>query len=444
MTFNLSKLQKHFFSVIWDDIGKTRSRGQRYALAFARLVVAVVRDMREGYYGQRAASLAYTSLVTFVPLLAIAFSVLKGFGVHDALEAPLRAYLAPLGDNSGEVAERLIAFIGNVNVGVLGAVGTGMLLFGVVSMMYKIEYAFNDIWRVTRARSFLRRVRDYLTVIFLAPLSLFLSVAMTASLQHADFAWKWLHLDLVDTAMQRVFATVPWMLFVLAFGALYGFMPNTRVQAVPALTAGLTTAVLWKLLGKAFALFVAGSASYAAIYSVFAVLILFMIWVYAGWTVVLIGASVTYYLQNPSNKAVSRRGRDLSLRLKERIALQACAELGRAFYKQNHGLTLHQLGTTLRMPAMAVRDVADDLLSAGIIALNAGTEEYIPARPFDATTVTELLDAIRAANEDGLLTAPRIHLSPHVSAVVKACEKAVRDKLGKQSLKQLALGSSEQ
>ena len=438
----LDKLGEKFFENFWGDALQTRTFLARAGLKTARLVVAVLRDVREGGFGPRAASLAYTTLVTFVPLLAITFSVLKGFGVHDALEPSLRAWLAPLGDEAGDISRRIIGFVENIKVGVLGAIGIAFLLFGVISMMKKLEDAFNDIWRVARARSFMRRIRDYMVVLLLAPLSLFLSVAMTTSLKHADFAWQWLSLDLVDGAMERVFSIVPWILFMLAFAALYIFMPNTRVKAVPGLVAGAVTAVIWKVLGKLFGIFVAGSASYAAIYSVFATLILFMIWVYAGWMVVLVGAAVSYYLQNPSNQSLSRSIKNLSLRVKEKIALQVCAEVGREFYKQQHGLSLAELSSRLKMPALAVFDVVEDLAKQGVLAAT-GTKvrQYIPGRPFDTTSINDMLLAIRSADETGVLRAQKIHASPAVNAAVKIAEKAMDKELGKFTLKQLATGS---
>lgn len=438
----LDKLGEKFFENFWGDALHTRTFLARGGLKTARFVVAVLRDVREGNFAQRAASLAYTTLVTFVPLLAITFSVLKGFGVHDALEPSLQAWLAPMGEEAGDIARRIVGFVENIKVGVLGAVGTALLLFGVISMMKKLEDAFNDIWRVVKARSFMRRIRDYMVVLLLAPLSLFLSVAMTTSLKHADFAWKWLELDLVDSAMERVFSVVPWVLFVLAFAALYIFMPNTRVKAVPGLVAGLVTAVIWKTLGKLFGMFVVGSASYAAIYSVFAALILFMIWVYAGWMVVLIGAAVGYYLQNPSNQSLSRAIKNLSLRVKEKIALQVCAEVGREFYKQQHGLTLSELSSRLKMPALAVFDVVEDLAGQGVLAATgAKVRQYIPGRPFDTTSINDMLLAIRSADETGILRAQKIHASPAVNAAVKIAEKAMDKELGKFTLKQLATGS---
>lgn len=441
---DIAKILKRAFDNLWEASFQPGTATGRFALRAARLCVAVARDISEGNYGQRAASLAYTTLVSFVPLLAIAFSVLKGFGVHDALRPSLQAFLSPLGAESADLTDRIIGFVENINVGVLGAVGTAFLIFGVISTLQKTENAFNEIWRVMRGRSFYKRIRDYMAVVLAGPLMMFLSIAMTTTLQHADAAWKWLRLDLVDTAMQNVFEIVPQILFILAFSALYGFMPNARVQPRAALAAGVTITVVWKILGIFFSFFVASSASYAAIYSAFAALVLFMIWVYMGWFTLLAGAAVAYYLQHPTNQGLSRHIKNLSLRVKEKIALQAVYEIGREFYKEGRGITLQTLSGRTHMPAQAVYDVIEDLVDQGLLAATGPAAPlFIPGRPFDETTVEDLLKAIRAADETPILRIDRVHGAPVVNALMKIHDKAIHDKLGKYTLKQLSLGSIE-
>ncbi|HYD19383.1 MAG TPA: YihY/virulence factor BrkB family protein [Patescibacteria group bacterium] len=440
----LYKLTKRLRDKLWEASFKPGTVTGRFGLRMLRLGIAVARDIHEGDYGQRAASLAYTTLVSFVPVLAIAFSVLKGFGVHDALLPSLKAFLAPLGPVSIELADRIVGFVENINVGVLGAVGTAFLIFGVVSTMQKTENAFNEIWRVLKGRTFFKRVRDYMAVVLAGPLLMFLSIAMSATLEHADVAWKWLHIDLVDSTMEHVFSVVPWVLFILAFAALYGFMPNARVKPLCALAAGATVSLVWKFLGAVFGLFVATSTSYAAIYSAFAALILFMIWVYVGWFTLLAGAAVSYYLQHPTNQGLSRHIKNLSVRVKEKIALQVCHDIGRAFYKDGKGIDLQHLASGLKMPALAVLDVIEDLSDQGILAATGtGAPHFIPGRPFDTTTIEDLLKAIRAADETPILRVDRVHGSPGVNTVVKLLDKALHDKLGKYTLKQLATGSIE-
>ncbi|MDE1152497.1 MAG: YhjD/YihY/BrkB family envelope integrity protein [Micavibrio sp.] len=444
MDLNLNKVSQNFFEKVFEGGLHPKSRAGLLSIRLLRLVVAVTRDMQEGNYAQRAASLAYTTLLSFAPLLAIAFSVMKGFGARDQLRPFLKSFLEPLGAQSAELADKISGFVENISVGVLGAVGVALLLYGTISMMQKIEEAFNDIWRVPNTRAFMKRMQDYLGVLLIGPLFLFLSVAMTAAVRHANVVYQWLHIDLVDSAMEQVFNVVPYFLFMLAFAALYMVMPNTRVRWVPALLAGFLTGIIWKVLGIMFGIFVTGSASYAAIYSAFAAIVLFMIWIYAGWMTLLAGAAICYYIQNPSNQALSRRVRSLSLRVKEKLALQICAEIGQAFYKQGHGMTLQQLALRLGIPALSVDDVVEDLVTQGILVLTGeDNPHYIPAVPFDTTSAAAVLEKIRAADEIAMLQLVRIKAFPAVDAAVENANKALEKALGTTTLKQLSLGSVE-
>lgn len=428
---------------MWE--GEHRHPVRRWSMATLRLSVAVLRDMGEGRFNERAASLSYTTLLSFAPLLAVTFSVLRGFGVRDALEPVLRSFLGPLGKNSEDITQKLIEFAEKIQINVLGVVGVTLLLWGVVVLMWKIERAFNDVWRVTETRSFVQRVRDYLSVLLIGPVLLFLSVGMTGALRHAGFVAAWLHIDLSSSGFETLFATVPYILFMFAFTALFMFMPNTRVKPAPALAAGLFTGIVWKILGKLFGVFVSSTGNVALIYSAFATMVLFMIWVYVGWMTVLAGAAVSYYLQNPSNQSMSRRIRNLSLRVKEKLALQICVEIGQALYKGEKPLTLQNLAAKLKIPALAVNDVTEDLIVTGVLAQSAEAgKPLMPARPFDATTVEDMMKSLRAADETGVLSLNKIHGSPAVDKVLKATEKAMHKELGKITLKQLALGSTEE
>ena len=447
MKFWLANFQAHYRRLgekLWEGDNVRHSHWRRLPIGVLRLTIAVLRDMREGRFDERAASLSYTTLLSFAPLLAVMFSVLKGLGVHDVIEPFLRSFLRPLGPSADDVTQRLVSFVENIQISVLGAVGVALLLWGVVAMMQKIEQAFNDIWRVSETRNMLQRLRDYLSVLMIGPVLLFLSMGMTAALRHANLVAGWLHIDLEGENFGIVFGAIPYLLFMLAFTALYMFMPNTRVRTGPALVAGLLTGIIWKILGKLFGIFVVGSASYAAIYSAFAAMVLFMIWVYAGWMTVLAGAAICYFLQHTSNQSMSRMFRNLSLRVKEKLALQVCVEIGQAFYKHDKPLTVAQLAARLRLPAIAVEDVTDDMVAMDILA-ETGRDGLclMPSCPFDTTSVEDMLKKLRAADEAGVLQLQKIQGSPAVNTVLKLQDKALHGALGKITLKQLALGSIE-
>lgn len=442
----ISALKNRFYNWVWDPSWQTKPFIVALPVYTLRVILAVVRDLQEGYLSLRATSLVYTTLLSFAPLLAICFSVLKGIGAHNQMDRFLNDFLEPLGDQGQQITQRIISFVDNIQIGVLGAVGVGLLIYSVIALMHKIETAFNDIWHVANTRSMTMRVRDYLSVLLIGPLLLFLSVGMTTAMQHAAMVNDWLDFDLVTVTFEETFKLVPYILFGLAFAALYMFMPNTRVRAVPALVAGFVTGIMWKVLGKLFGVFVTGSASYAAIYSAFAALVLFIIWLYVGWLIVLAGASICYYLQNPSNQALSRKALRLSARVREKAALQVCTEIAEAFYEQQKGMTVPRLAAKLRMPSVVIDQITRALTDAGILALaeTRRQQEYIPGRPFDETSVADMLLILRAADEEGVLSLESVRASETVKNAIQRAEAQMRQEMGKTTLKQLALRQIEE
>lgn len=434
----MANLIEDFDKNVWKNEVHEKPWHLRLPVLGARLLVAVARDIQDGSLSLRATSLVYTTLISLVPMLAICFSVIKGFGGTDQIEPFLRGLLEPLGTQGQDLVPHLLGFVNNINVGVLGAIGVAMLVFSVLSLMQQVETAFNQIWNVPNTRSLALRIRDYLSVLLVGPLFIFLSIGMTASLKYQDFMSRWLDFALVNSALEYVFLVLPFVLFTLAFTVIYMFIPNTRVRILPALAAGIVTAFAWKLLGLLFGLFVQGSGNYAAIYSAFAALVLFMIWLYLAWLIVLIGASITYYLQNPTNQRISRHFRQLSLRVKTKLALMLLADIGQVFYqKDGRPMPPALLAKRIRMPARAVEDVAQGLLKAGLLA---ETEEgYIPGRPFEETTLNDAFLMLRAADEsEGVSYGD---LKPHAAAdaVLDLQETALEKAFGAMTLKQLAL-----
>jgi membrane protein len=426
---------------IWDPAWQAKPFIVALPVYTLRVILAVARDLREGYLSLRATSLVYTTLLSFAPLLAISFSVLKGIGAHNQLDGFLADFLEPLGEQGQELTQRIISFVDNIQIGVLGAVGVGLLIYSVIALMHKIETAFNDIWHVANTRSMTVRVRDYLSVLLIGPLFLFLSVGMTTAMQHAALVNEWLDIDLVTATFEESFKLVPYILFGLAFAALYMFMPNTRVRAVPALIAGFVTGIVWKVLGKLFGVFVTGSASYAAIYSAFAALVLFIIWLYVGWLIVLAGASICYYVQNPSNQALSRQALRLSARVREKAALQVCTEIAEVFYEQQKGMTVPRLAAKLRMPSVVIEEITRALVDAGILALTMTKrqQEYIPGRPFDETSVVDMLLALRASDEEDVLSLESVRASEAVKGIMQRTEALMQQEMGQVTLKELAM-----
>ncbi|MFP4252803.1 MAG: YihY/virulence factor BrkB family protein, partial [Guyparkeria sp.] len=391
------QLYRQFDDRVWQRPLDTLPSWQRTGVKAIRLAIAVARDLAAGQLTLRAMSLVFTTLLAFVPLIAVSFSVLKGFGVHNQLRPTLENFLSPLGERAGEITDNVIGFVENIEVGVLGAVGVAFLLYTAISLVQKVEEAFNFTWNVPQSRTLVRKLSDYFSVMLITPLLAFLSLGITATLASTDLVQTLIAIEPLGTLYQWGTRMVPWILVIAAFCFVYMLMPNTRVRLGPALIGAAIAGIAWESLGHLFARFVVGSANYTAVYSGFAILLLFMIWLYLSWLILLTGSSIAFYCQYP--QYLVRGGRDAS-RLapaqRERLALALMALIARAFERGERGPGGERLSQDLGVPLEAITATLAALRSRGLVRLTQGEPPgHVPARPPACITVKAVLDAVR-------------------------------------------------
>ena len=435
-------LKSHITGAIWDVDLAALPAWAGGPVRLVRILYAVVRDLGDGMLSLRAMSLVYTTLLSLVPLLAISFLVLKGFGVHNQVEPMLLDFLAPLGEKGVEITERIIGFVENVKAGVLGAAGLGLLVYTVVSLMQKIERSFNDTWQVTRHRPFAQRFSGYLIVLLIGPVLVFSSMGITASVMGSDAVAALAAIQPFGVLVDLAGKLVPYLLIIAAFTFIYVFLPNTRVGVRSALVGAVVAGFLWESAGWVFASFVVTSTKYPNIYSAFATLILFMIWLYLSWLILLVGASVAFYHQHPEYLTVRRGELRLSNRLREKLALLAVFHIGRSHYQGRPAWTAAGLAQRLHVPAEAAESVLGALEHAALVRRTGDDPPaYLPARPFETTGVKEALDAVRAADESTHLDVGRLPAEPAVEALVRDLERGLAGVLEGMTLKDLALSA---
>ena len=360
-----------------------------------RTVYAMARDVISGQLTLHAMSLVYTTLLSIVPLLALSFSVLKALGVHQKMEPFLFQFFQPLGPQGIELAEQILGFVDNMKVGVLGSVGLALLVYTVVSLLQKIERSFNMIWRVPDMRSMAQRFSNYLSVIMVGPLLMVSAIGVSATIFSSTFVQALIEIEPFGSLILVVSRFTPFFLVVGAFTFVYVFMPNTRVKLRYAFIGGLIAGVSWQAAGMLFASFVAGSARYAAIYSSFAIGIILLIWIYLNWMILLLGASLAFYLQNPGNVA-KRRDVQLAPELQEKVALATMWLVAKPFSEGKPAPQQEVLEQQLRVPGEVTRVLSDKLIRAGLLTL-AGRQgdQLAPGRALDLITVGDVLRVVR-------------------------------------------------
>ncbi len=432
------KLADFFTRELWEIDTGSLGKFKSFVIMSLRLLNVAFHEFTEGQLTLRAMSLVYTVLLSIVPVLAISFSVLKAFGVHNQVEPYLREFLAPLGSRGDEITSRVIGFIDNMKAGVLGSLGLAMLIYTVISVIQKIEKTFNYIWRVKRSRSLLRQFSDYISIILVGPVIMFSAVGLTASAMSSGVIKFISSIEPFGTLLYYVIEILPYVLVCGVFTFLYIFIPNTKVKFISALFGGIFAGVLWEVAGWGFASFIVTSAKYAAIYSGFAILVLFMIWLYLSWLILLVGSQISFYHQYPQFLSVKKETLSLSIRLREKIAFLIMYFIGYNFSNNKNPWTLNTLVEHMNLPVDIIHDVIV-LLEQNKLILETGDDPpaFIPARDIGTITEEEIFNAVRAVDPETLSVEQRIISVDAVEDVMKRLDAAYGEALGNRTLRDI-------
>jgi membrane protein len=391
--FNLNRLRE-LLRQLWVIDLRTIHGLHRIQVLSLRITYAVIRDLAAGQLNMRAMSLVYTTLLSLIPVLAISFSVLKAFGVNYKDKPLIYNLLLPLGERGIEIGNKIMGFVENIQVGVLGSIGLALLFYMVISLLQKVERSFNYVWRIDRPRHFARRFSDYLSVILVGPVLVFTAIAITASLKTAVLIQAG-DVVILSDSVNLIGKLVPYFLIIAAFTFVYVFMPNTKVRLMPALIGAIVAGLLWQSLGWLFASFVVSSTNYDAIYSRLAILIVFMIWIYLGWVILLVGVDVSFYIQNPLDMLSPETPARLNRNDERQFALAIMIICGRAFHEGNKPPDIIVLSDTLGIAPNLVDETVQELIDAKLLSETTGEDEgLLPSRDMQNITIVDILSAL--------------------------------------------------
>lgn len=435
----MSTIDSFVHSRLWPEHDPTHPLA-RGTLIAARYAYALLRELAAGEVSLRAMGLVYTTMLAVVPLLAFGFSVAKGLGVHRQLEPMLQQFLEPIGPRAGEISSSVIGFIDNVSGSVLAAVSVALLLITALSMAQKIESSFNYVWRVDRPRSFVRRLSDYLSVIFLGPVVMIFATGAVAALTSTTIVQRISTSVPFGELLARLDALTPYFIVGIAFLLLYILTPNTRVRFRPALIGALFGGIAWVSAGRIFAATIVTSTRFEAIYSGFAIVVILMLWLHISWLILLLGSQLAYFVQHPYQLRLPRRSGTVDNRIRERLALSIMLLVGRDFERPGHGWRAESLAAELRIARPTIETVMADLVSAGLLA-ESRNQRLLPGRDPHTISLADVVDAGRGLQvTDDRLAGDFWH--PSVERAAGKLDDAVARELGSQTLADLVSDAS--
>ena len=281
-------------------------------------------------------------------------------------------------------------------------------------------------------------------MILIGPVLVFSAIGMTASVSNVAVVKDVMDIEAVSVMFTFFSRLIPYLLIILAFTLLYLFVPNTKVKFRSALIGGIVSGILWETSGWVFASFIVNSTKYTAIYSAFATLIVFMIWLYLSWLILLVGGSIAFYHQHPEHRNLQSRILSLSNRMREKVSLLIMALIGQHYYHNKPAWTMNALAKKTNVGIEAIGLLIENLIKEKLLVKTEGESPgYLPARAPETIKVIDLLKSIRQAGESTNL---RIDNLPHVDvidALYNEIEDSINNSLAERNLRDLSLSDKD-
>lgn len=297
--------------------------------ATLRIILIIVHEFFSTHITIRASALSFTIIMSMIPMLAMSTAILKGLGNENQLKTaaylfidqldpqvtsaettPAQGETPPspedvatppamtLNNHLHNAVDTIFNYVDNTNFAALGAFGIIGLLFTVILVLSSVEEAMNAIWHTKRGRSLFRKVMDYLALLIVLPISINVAIAGEAILKSPLILGYVTAVIPSVWAVHMLFKLLPFVFITLSLMLMYLFFPHVRVKTSAALSGAIFASVFWFIVQRAYIILQIGVAKYNAIYGSFATVPLFLIWVYLGWTFILLGAVLAHAIQN--------------------------------------------------------------------------------------------------------------------------------------------------
>lgn len=403
---HLSNVTDFLTTGIWRIQARELKGGRSFFVRQLRIFLLAGRGFYEDKCQLRAQALTYYSLLSVVPVIAMAFGVSKGFG----LEARLEKHILKAFPEQREVANWVIQFahsyLENVQGGLIAGVGVAVLLWAVIRLMGNIEKSFNDIWGVRKGRGFGRKFADYLSIALVGPLLFVMASSATVLItsQVTVLTERVILLGSAGPVLFGLLKLLPYFATWVLFTVLYVLMPNTTVRIRSALLGGILAGTLYQVVQWGYIKFQVGVSAYGAIYGSLAALPLFVVWLQVSWLVVLFGAEISFAEQNVDTYEFEPDCEKVSNHLKRLLALRITQLCVKNFQEEREPWAAEQVSASLGVPIRLVRETLSRLTDARVLSeVKTETDKtfaYQPARAIESLTVREVIGRLDQSGLD--------------------------------------------
>lgn len=428
----IEQAKQFVFNDLWTIDSFHLPAQKKLLIKTIRTLVLAFRGFKEDRVNLRASSLTFFSLLSVVPVMALAFGIAKGFGLDGMLESVMQTNMKGQEDIAKWILDFADNMLSSVKGGWIAGVGLVFLIWTVMKVLGNIENSFNDIWQVNTPRAFFRKFSDYLAMMIVAPLLFILSSSAQVVL-----------IKMIDTisadpsvighigpALYFFAKFVPIILIWLLFTLLYVFMPNTKVKFTSALVAGIIAGAAFQLLQWGYFHFQIGVSKFNVIYGGFAALPLFLVWLNWSWLIVLFGAEISFAAQNQHEFEFESDIKTLNIKSKQLISILITHHVISFFEKGDPPPNSQEISINLKLPTRIVRFLLNELIECRILAETPTEIEkmpgYLPAKSIQNLSILDVTESIssKGTSFNGV---ENNEVSDKIEELLKGQNKLIKD-----------------
>lgn len=429
-----------------EDIWRIRLNdlpGKRlFLIKNARIVLLAYRGFDEDKCSLRASALTFFSLLSIVPVAALAFGIAKGFGMHQLLENELLKSLK----GQEEVVNYIINFAGKMldktRGGLIAGIGVIFLIYLIIKLLSNIEEAFNEIWGASHSRSISRKLSDYLSVLFIAPILFIISSSATVFIKTQIISIT-KRIDLLGPLSPLILFSLkilPYCVIWLLLTFVYIFMPNTKVRFKSGLIGGIVAGTIYVLVQYVYITFQVGVARYGAIYGSFAGIPLFMIWLQMSWLIVLFGAEISFAHQNVHTYEMESESLNASNSLKRLLALGMTTICVKNFIRGENPWSADRIAEKMELPIKITNRLLDDLVQCHVLSETIGDDQktiyYQPAVDVNILSIQYIIQKLEKLGSEDITYANSTELG-NISESMNELSTLMKGSLSNRLLKDL-------
>lgn len=393
------RIDQFFSEDLWNFPLSQEKGWRRFRFKWLRIFYLAGRGFFQDRCSLSASSLTYYTLMSIVPVLAMAFAVAGGFGYHDLFR---KSVLDSFREQSAALTEIFAyadKFLDQAKGGIVAGIGFVVLFWTVALLLSSLETILNEIWGVKTLRSWRRILSDYFALMLIGPFLFILASSATVFIvgELQLLIRSSPQIPFASSALLFLASMIPYCLFWFLFSFVYIFMPNAKVKFVSALWGGIVGGTLYLIVQWGYIHFQVGVSRYGAVYGSMAALPLFLVWVQLSWFIFLLGAEVSFAHQTLEEHEFEARAGRISHNFKQLMCLWIVRISAARFEKGEAPVTKEYLVKRHQIPFALAGMILDELLACGLLLETKSG--FIPSRSIETLRIADVLQALDAKGE---------------------------------------------